>query len=51
MQSGGAVAIGSFPITFGTSETIARIMMAVAVIIAVVSIVLSLLSMGKLSFG
>jgi len=51
MQSGGAVAIGSFPIAFGTSETIARIMMAVAVIIAVVSIVLSLLSMGKLSFG
>ncbi len=49
-EGGGAVVIGPFPIAFGTSKTIAKIMTAVAIIIAVAFIIFSLLSVGKLGF-
>lgn len=43
-EGGGAVVIGPFPIAFGTSETLAKIMMIVAIVLALTFIFFFLLS-------
>jgi uncharacterized protein (TIGR00304 family) len=48
-EGGGVIVIGPFPIAFGTSETITKVMAILGIVIVLVFVLLAFLSLGKIT--